>query len=574
MSKFADYKEFKKHQPFYKEWKNERDKDNAKKTAYIKSNPIPNDEFKKDIERAKIVLNAVNTMDEYSQTKAEEMENLTTALAEPALSLSTYAGFGLAGGYIMLSKSAKNALTEVANKNYKNILKLVPAAVLVVIPALAATTLFSFWSAKKQVEASRLGRTEAIVNDLSSTGQFALLTDEQKQQVEKIADGIQVDKKEAKKTFDVSRGSGIISSIKSMFAPDKELINKQHELNEKFNSEIKNASSLQLTAQEELEAKKDKELIQTIVEKVDIASQDYAENAELTTSTLQTVGLGLCGGGSVLINKIVSKIKPLAKDSKLVSAVLGFAGFIAISTAAVKIQTQASRVGRFKAKQDLLNNPEQLLYVDKEKYAQTSDVEVKKDKKGFFTTLVKLFKDNKEYNDYIKNNSVRETQLRKAKAQIELTPEQEVRAKQLQNNTFKMFNKLDEKSQKFSESTEALGDVAQQTISLLSMIPTAIIGAKGFGGSATTKKGKILASVGMVLSLVPSVLLNIFITKEQRNASRVANMQAIKELDDYKHFAQKNEGNAQENTSKTPVYFGLSEANKNLLQKLQAKSST
>ena len=40
----------------------------------------------------------------------------------------------------------------------------------------------------------------------------------------------------------------------------------------------------------------------------------------------------------------------------------------------------------------------------------------------------------------------------------------------------------------------------------------------------------------ILLSTVPSILINAYITKEQKKASRVANMMAINEMSDYRQF--------------------------------------
>ena len=45
------------------------------------------------------------------------------------------------------------------------------------------------------------------------------------------------------------------------------------------------------------------------------------------------------------------------------------------------------------------------------------------------------------------------------------------------------------------------------------------------------------------LSTLPSILINAYITKEQKKASRVANMLAINEMQDYKHIADWNNKN-------------------------------
>ena len=110
----------------------------------------------------------------------------------------------------------------------------------------------------------------------------------------------------------------------------------------------------------------------------------------------------------------------------------------------------------------------------------------------------------------------------------------------MQKNTFRTFNKVDDNSQKFSESIEAIGQSAAYPINLIfSMIATAFAAPYLF--KATASKAERTANFtkycGIVLlSIVPAILINIYLTKEQKKASRVADMKAIDELNDYRKF--------------------------------------
>jgi len=543
MSQIQDYKEYKKYQPEYASWKQERDLNMAKKVEYLKSNPVAKDEFNKDIERAKIALNAVNVMDEYSQSKAEEMEQVT----EATVSLVSYPisylcmGLGLLVGYF--TKGANKALIEVSKGNFRNLSKLIPAFMAMIVPLGIFSMFTQSWGAKKEVQASRQARQEAMDNDLASINQFAILTDEQEKEVQKIASTIKVDKKDAKKIIDRKSGLGIIDSFKTIFKKDD---------SEKYKANVKLNTS-KLSEKEIEEAKKDKDLIQNIVEKIDIASQDYAENAELTVGTLTTVGSVGGGLSGLLVSFLTSKIKSLAKYSKVLgmglAGILGF-GSIIIGT---KIQKQASRVGRFKVKNELLENPQQLVYVDEEKYKKTDVKEVKTEKKGYFKNLISLWNDNLAYNKYTKENNVANIQRRRALNQIELSDEQKIEAKNFQQNIFNMFNKLDEKSQTYSEAAEAVGSSLQAVIAYLGMLPGIMLSMFGIT-SATTKAGKLASFGGYIGSLILPILANILITKDQKNASRVANMLAIKELDDYRYFAHENSLKKESSESKTSPF--------------------
>ena len=119
--------------------------------------------------------------------------------------------------------------------------------------------------------------------------------------------------------------------------------------------------------------------------------------------------------------------------------------------------------------------------------------------------------------------------------------------KNIQHNTFKTFNKIDENSQKYSESIEAIGQSVQFPIETLFSTLGALFGIKYFnkamelfesgvkGPGATNNMIKYFAII--FLSVLPSIGINAYITKEQKKASRAADMMSIKDLEDYRNFA-------------------------------------
>ena len=237
----------------------------------------------------------------------------------------------------------------------------------------------------------------------------------------------------------------------------------------------------------------------------------------------------------------MSKLKLSSKYTKIISCAIGLATTLGFAIYSTKLQKEASRVARFKVKQELLNNPESLIYVDEAKTQNEKTDVIKKEKKGFFETFKEIIENQKEYKKYVKENIVEIKQKQKALEKIEITPEQEKRAKQLQRNVFKMFNKVDEKSQKYSESTEALGDIVA-TISSFAAMGASALGASKIIDNVTKSSKISFKNIGVINILKPiipiivSMGFNIYITKEQKNASKVADMIAINEMDDYRHF--------------------------------------
>lgn len=534
MSIVDNYKEYRSYKPEYNSWKSQRDLNEQKKIAYLNDNPASKKDVEETTKRAKIILNAVNVMDEYSQSRAEEMEQVTEAIISGCTQPVAYLSVGLAGLTTLLFKDSKKAIIEACEGNFKNLTKIAPAVIAIFLPITIYTIATNIWAAKKEVQASRQGRVEAMNNDLASVKQFAILDENQQKKVDEIASTIKVDKKESNKIINAQNKLGIINSLKSMLKKDD---------SEKYiaNVELNNDN---LSENDILEAKKDKELIQNIVEKIDIASQDYAENAELIVGTLSTLGMASGVLSGALVGVLTKMIKPLQKYSAITGTIAGALISIASIIYGTKIQKQASRVGRFKAKNELLNNPEQLVYVDDKKYQDINADVKQKNKQSFISSVKNLIIDNNKYNKYMKENNANNIKQRKAREQIDLTPEQEKRAKQLQNNTFNMFNKLDEKSQTYAESAEAIGNGAVSIIATIAALPCTIA---TLGMSKKSSKGGLVKNIlSIASSMAIPIAANFIITKDQKNASRVANMQAIKELDDYRYFAQKNVKTASE----------------------------
>ena len=311
------YIEYRKNKPLYAVWKNERNIQEAKRINYLKNNNINPQNCKSDIERAKAVLNAVDIMDEYSQARAEDMEMVLQSVKEAALQASGYVGLIPAGLCVIFSKKVRNAI-ELLVKEQKFSPRVLLPVLLSMIPTLAFAPLVSTYGAKTEVLASRLGRAEAINKKLNSPNQFAVLTDEQNKQVEEIAKGINITEKEAGKLNKTTGGFGIIKSLKTLFYGDKESEKKLKELYEKGKINLENIKNDKiLSAQQIEEAKKDKQLIQNIVEKIDIASQDYAEDVELATDTLCGIALGSGGITGFLTKIILDKAKVSDKTSDL-----------------------------------------------------------------------------------------------------------------------------------------------------------------------------------------------------------------------------------------------------------------
>lgn len=537
MSAFGDYKAYKKYEPAYPGWKYERDLTESKRQEYLRRHPESIDQ--NDIQRGKVLIRAIDVMDEYSQKRAEDMEVATETAVGYGLDAAIFGGAAV-GAVVGNLKPVKNALMKHLGKDKysKYVGKGLPLGIGALAGMIAAFPMFA-WAAKAEVAASRRGRFEAMRKDLKNPKGFAVLTEAQIKEAEKKAQNIVINDSK-KSAFSLSNG---LKTIKEMALDSKEY--KAHK--KQFDLELLEAEKHmndEMTPEEILKAKKDQQLLTKLVEKIDIASQDYAENAELATQALVVGTLGFGTLFNLLLSKALKamKIKSEGKITAIAQIVAAIIPVI-LSIASAQIQKQASRVGRFKIKQDLLNNPSKLVYVADENIADLKDVNVIQDRKeGLFKFLAHAWENNKEYNNYKKTTAKQEEKFYKAIETLELTPEQMKDAQTLQRNTFKTFNKVDEKSQKYSESIEALGQAITLPISLLFTGVGLIIGTKYLTKGAKSNSKLEMATnfskylTAILLSILPSIGINAIITKEQKKASRIADMLAINEMSDYRHF--------------------------------------
>jgi len=538
MSMFGDYKAYKKFEPSYAEWKYNRNVMEAKRNAYLSKHPELINQ--NDIQRGQILLRAIDVMDEYSQKRAENMEAATESVISMGLDLAFFGG-GILGGLLGTIKPIGEFFQKFASKGNKHAKLIgigIPAVIGGLLGTLAAFPLMA-WGAKAEVSASRKGRFEAMRKELDNPNGFAVLTDKQIKEAGEKARYIILDDK---KGFTKKIKNGF-SSVKEMALDSKEY--KQQKL--EFEKELEQDEKLidkKMSDEEILSAKRDQQLLTKLVEKIDIASQDYAENSELATQTATGI-VGATGGIlSVGVGKILNLMKvKSAEKIKTILYILSASALLVMGIFSAQINKHASRVGRFKVKQELLNNPNNFIYVDDEKANEIKDFEVKQDKKlNILSFLKTAWKNNQEYKNYKKTVGKEERKFFKAVENIKLSPEQIKEAKKLQKNTFRTFNKVDENSQKYAESIEALGTSIAYPITTLFSIIASIFAIPYLQKAAMTNKQiektqnytKYFGII--VLSLIPAIIINAIITKEQKKASRIADMKAIEELNDFRKF--------------------------------------
>ncbi len=551
MNVVNDYKAYRKYLPEYEPWRDEQDLAKEKRLEYLKQNP---DKIKgTDVQRGKILLHAIDVMDEYSQSNAEDMEVATEMATGQVVGLATSLGM-LAGMPLMGLKSVKNLAARISKNNVKAgaIVQLIPSVIGMLIGT-AASFPAIVWATKAQVSSSRKGRFEAMRKDLSNPAHFAVLNQEQLAKVREDAKSVKLDDKTQKRmkkqqTMGLGNPFDSFKTLKKYYAEDGEYSKQKAEF-DKVLKESEGKFGVKLSDKQIQDAKRDQQILAEMVRKIDLASQDYSENTELATNTLTTLALGTGGLVGWASNKLLKlmKVNPANKFAKVVPWAVGLTIPLVMSIYSAKVQKQASRIGRFKARQEMLNNPASLVYVDDKDIEKMDNIKLppRAKKPNMFQFFGQLIKDHREYNKYRKTKGVEDMKFHKALENIELSEEQLKDAKALQMNVFKTFNKVDEKSQAYSESVEAMGEMTKQGVamfgSLAGMGLSMMTMFKMLENPEAMKKAGMVKSMMKIMSpfllfILPVILIDVYTTKAQKKASRVADMLALKELGDYRQY--------------------------------------
>ena len=385
--------------------------------------------------KSKAILRAIDIMDEYSQKCAENMEVATESVVSAGTGLASSIGGGIGVLALLAKKGRKYIKTHQSDFATGGPLLVAFYVGGGILSSLAGFPLFS-WAAKKEIEASRRGRFDAMQKELNDPRVFAILTPEQEKELNEKTKLMPTPKKSVKEKLKFTES---VNVIKNLSGETSEYNSRRASFEKSLETE--SAISKEELTQDEIEnAKADQQLLTKLIEKIDIASQDYAENAELATSTLIAI---VFGAGSLLslgYDKLAAKLR---LGHTLAPKIISALAILSAMIFSASIQKEASRVGRFKVKQDLLKHPEKLVYVSDDETTEIKDIEVIQEKKlNIFRFLKDAWKNDREFKKWKKTEGEAEKAALKALSDINITDEQLKDAKRLQRNTFKTFNKI------------------------------------------------------------------------------------------------------------------------------------
>lgn len=520
----------------YSDWRREKDIRAAKRKEYLRRNPDAIKDY--DLQRAKILLNAVDMMDKSVVKKSDNFGTVFESFANIGLGYGAIAGTTL-GLLLKDTKFIQNIINKISKKNFKskNIISLSFTTLSGFLGILAVYPIYSF-SSKIESQVSRKRRFDTMEKELQDPKIFVVLDSEQKTIFKNNIEKIKNDKKTSSINF-------IEKDLKSLKQISNELINyskNQNLIKEKY-SEDKTFYDEKLTDKEIKDAKKDKVLLNVLIKEINTKSQSYTEKMDRIVNNIITGTFAL---GSLFVLGYERIAKTLNLKTSSFPAGMGIFLFITSTILGTWATKRAGQVGRFKAKQELINNPEQLIYISNKKVENINEEEIEINEKPSLDSrnfLKNFLRYNKEYNEWRKKENLSGRDISKAMENIELSPEQIKDGEHLKNNMFKTFYKVDKNTQKYSSKIQLLSETVKFPLTLGFGTLSSILGLRYLTKiRSSVTPVEILKNTTKYIAttlafIIPTFFVNSYFARAQKIGARISDMITMKELEDYRFFA-------------------------------------
>lgn len=578
MEIFDNIVQIKKNWQPYKVWEIEQQKkENADKI--LRKKYSSNDKVLKEAKNyGKTIINSIDIMDKHTIDKTEDInllvKNYSTLIGLTSMAL----GVGL--GAIFKRTNMAKKLPEW--KPYWELLGLL------VTSAISATGL-NIWQAKVLKQTARVARFQTRENDLKDYKNFVVYNDSQQKRAEEIVRNQQLKNLPEEKLFNKEsynfiqkhkESNEVLKNLKKD-SGKYEIWKNEYLENEK--NRIYRFEEIDKTFSKEdlVNAEREKNVILNAIKKIENKSNEYSTNIEMAAFLFSAIAVG---AGTVLgasISSIIQLIKKKNNFSQKVSNRLKLFQFLSLTllpsigamiavAPTVKLVKDAARIGRFKAKQELLKNPEEFIGITEEERSKINLPAKPELKLNFWQRLKKDFKlvsdfkkDADEYFAYVNTKGRYEEQKQKALKTLNISDNQISEAKKLQQQLFYAFEKVDEKQISFVEDTSAAVDIMQEVVCsflnfALKILPLYVCAkdVKRINNGKmpetlkdvfkTMTSGKLKLSTVLVLVLpfiLPKFIAYLALLKGiqlKQDAGKIGVMSAMKDLDDSRNFVVTN----------------------------------
>lgn len=436
-------------------WLNQQEKLKAQKNFLHRTSLKGEDEVYLSYQKAKTVLDAINTVENYKDTNESGLSvfksvfDVLGKVKDVVMKMAPEIGFSiggiLAGYYARFTKNKTPAL----NKFF------------IALPFLATFVMTSasyFLSSRVKNELGNMVKFQARKNDLEDLRNFIVYTPEQIQQAEELAKQ-QAEKKEqaidkisqVKDAKETAKTYTEIVKNRSEYFQEKK--RKQQDVDKKA-SLWDRAKSLHKMD----EAKSDQQLLHQIFSELNLGTLQYQEKAQDAANTVlvSKTLLGALAGGVVSLGMMaLDKAKPMTplfKKVKLLAVpAAGLAAYVLAAYNREKFMAKAEASARFKTEQDMIKDPRHFMQYEKADYKFVSNIHAPAPLyKSFIQTIKDRFnfydqarKNYKQFKEYQKITEKEQQKLKETLKLITPTDQQLEEARRLQQSTFKMLDKFE-----------------------------------------------------------------------------------------------------------------------------------
>ena len=542
MSTINTQKNFQTYMDEYAVWQDQNKLRDAKRQEFLRRNPDAIKDY--DVQRSRRLLKAVDIMDKSISKNSNHVDTAFESAVDIGLGYAAIGGTAL--GFLFSKLGFVKKFIDKITKNNpksKNIISMAITAISGVVGIVAA---FPIYKILTDIESKihRKRKFETMEQELQDPKIFAVLDSNQKENYKNNVNNIEKTKNKFSPTKIIGNKLEYFKQItnEAIFY-DK----KQNEFRKKYEEDT-SLYNKELTQKEIKDAKKDRELLTNLIKNLNRSAQSYKEKMERITDNLITMSFAL---GSLFTLGYERIAKSLKLKSSALPAGIGVFLMIGSTFFATWAQKRASHVGRFKAKQDLMQNPEKLVYISSSKTNTIKDdeleINIDNNKKVLkprnIDFLKEFFQNNKEYKEWKKTETLSGKDISKALEDIELSDEQIKDGKRLQKNMFKTFYKVDSNTQKYSGKIDIMSETIKYPISLVLGTIGSVWGMKHLANLRSAVNPKDIFKntakyIGTILLFtIPSLLANSYFAKAQKMGARVSDMMTMKELEDYRFFA-------------------------------------
>lgn len=213
---------------------------------------------------------------------------------------------------------------------------------------------------------------------------------------------------------------------------------------------------------------------------------------------------------------------------------------------ALNLQKDAARAGRFTAKRNLEKDPTNFIGLADTELDEVKDVKNNKKResklKEYALFIPRVLKDYYKYKKYQKNDFQKQQALNAELRKLEVTDEQLRDAKNLQNKVFNTFEKVDDKSQTYSETMEAVIETSQPLVYgagyLLAASPLIYFGVQAVKGKYTPSKlaAKITNFIATSTTLTKSKLFKGYLKGVDKNVAEVIDKVEVPKHSEFRHL--------------------------------------